>query len=68
MQAPGPWVKAGILVLIIGLLYTAYVEPFLLYHMTTWIQEGVTVEDFAAFRAEVHLRDGSVIERRAPVE
>ncbi len=49
------------------LLYTSYVEPFLLYHETTWILRGVKVTAPEAYRAEIHLRDGSVIERRAPV-
>jgi len=49
------------------LLYTSYVEPFLLYHKSTWIPRGVGVKDPTKFRAEIHLCDGSVIERRAPV-
>lgn len=48
------------------LLYTSYSEPFLLYHQRPWVPAGVEVGDSSAFRAEVHLRDGTVIERLAP--
>ena len=49
------------------LLYTSYTEPFLLYHKRPWIPQGVEVRDPSVYRAEIHLRDGSVVERRPPL-
>lgn len=45
------------------LIYTAYDESFMLYFKANWLQGGVEVQDADAWKALVHLRDGSIIEK-----
>ena len=50
------------------LFYTAYDELFSINFITNWRQGGVEVRpDDKEWRAEIHLRNGEVIERTASV-
>ncbi|MEZ4712355.1 MAG: hypothetical protein R3A44_34515 [Caldilineaceae bacterium] len=46
------------------LYYVAYDEPFSVHYMSNWRQGGVNARAGDQWRAVVHLRDGSVLERQ----
>ncbi len=48
-----------------NLYYTAYDDPFMVHFKTNWRQDGVTFQSPESWRAEIHLTDGSVVEKSA---
>lgn len=50
-----------------SLYYTSYDEPFSVHYESNWRQGGVAVEPGERWQAEIHLRNGDVLEREATV-